>query len=153
MSPWDHEGLECWIILNHYFIVCQNPVVFLDTLSDINWLLLSNCNCLVMFVVCRLFSYYPNSMQALKALLIFALIYHSQQAYKEYNDEYGPGYGSCKTVQKCYDKDHPFLKLPDMTTPIKVCSVHQACRCLRKQCRFASYNNCEKDSVCIPFQC
>ena len=161
---------SCWFVISLFVTILL--LVFMDTLSDINWHLLSNCNCLVMLVVCRLFSYYSKSMQALKALLIFALLYRSHQDGPRYRGVHTNFLvGPCNTTKECYDVEHPawerIQKMKEHTkkmlhvthvTP-KWCTDHAACKCFPAGspgrpwgCSSQKENNCEKDSVCnCPF--
>ena len=96
---------------------------------------------LFIILVYRLLSYYSNSMQTLKAFLVFGLILYS-------SEQQDPGDRppfKCKTAKECYDIDNP-EKYGDSTVHSRVCSAHWACRCIW-QCWSRSLNNCEIDML------
>ena len=131
------------------------------------------------FIVCRLFSHYSNSMHTLLTLLVLGLLPLPGSPFNiGVSIQVRP---SCKTVEECYEKYIRFDLRPlreGKGRPYKrACSEHEACKCtllpvslcahevyenfrnksLRVedcptslQCHYLRFNNCEKDSVC-PF--
>ena len=133
MSPWDHEGLECWIILKCYFIVCQNLTCVCQNLNCfyghtiLKHVLKFRLPC---YIRCLLpFQSLIQDMQTLKALLIFALLYSSHQDV--------PPPPSCKDVEECYN-------MPDDP---EACSEHEACKCFKDRCDSKAMDNCATDNV------
>ena len=123
------------------------------------------------FIVSRLFGHYFNSMQALRALLIFALLTLAASSHEKPSDlKYLITSPSCKTAEECYEKEIMTMDNKPLQVPRKACSVHHACKCIplavdtcrpmhsdrtgcptSLQCHSRYKDNCEKDSVCMTF--
>merc|ERR1712179_901692 len=112
--------------------------------------------------------HYFNSMQALRALLIFALLTLAGSSHEKPSDlRFLIRSPSCKTAEECYEKEIMTGDNKPLQVPRKACTVHKACKCIplavptcrpmhsdrtgcptSLQCHSRDKDNCEKDSDC-----